>query len=56
MARWDFQQDIKVSGRIKDKRFNPIDTLDENAQKLHKKDFIELFESMFIGEDKKESF
>jgi hypothetical protein len=51
-----FQQDIKVSGRIKDKRFNPIDTLDENAQKLHKKDFIELFESMLIGEDKKSLF
>ncbi|WP_291139645.1 hypothetical protein [Flavobacterium sp. UBA7663] len=51
-----FQQDIKVSGRIKDKRFNPIETLNENAQKLQKKDFMELFESMLIGEDKKSLF
>lgn len=51
-----FQQDIKVSGRIKDKRFNPIETLDENAPKLQKTNFIELFESMLIGEDKKSLF
>ncbi|ESU19397.1 hypothetical protein FCR2A7T_20110 [Flavobacterium cauense R2A-7] len=54
--REGFQQDIKVSGRIKDKRFNPMETLDENAQKLQKKDFMELFESMLIGEDKKSFF
>lgn len=51
-----FQRDIKVSGRIKDKRFNPIETLDENAQKLQKVNFMELFESMLIGEDKKSLF
>lgn len=51
-----FQRDIKVSGRIKDKRFNPINTLDQNAQKLQKKDFMELFESLLIGEDKKSLF
>ena len=51
-----FQRDIKVSGRITDKRFNPIETLDENAQKLQKANFMELFESMLIGEDKKSLF
>lgn len=51
-----FQQDIKVSGRIKDKRFNPIEILDENAQKLQKTNFMELFESMLIGKDKKSLF
>lgn len=57
-SKWrdGFQQDIKISGRIKDKRFNPIETLDENAQKLQKKNFMELFESMLIGEDKKSLF
>ncbi|MGE5943607.1 MAG: hypothetical protein ACM31G_04620 [Flavobacteriales bacterium] len=57
-AQWrdGFQKDIKVSGRIKDKRFNPMEILDENAQKLHKKDFMELFESLLMGEDKKSLF
>jgi hypothetical protein len=57
-SKWrdGFQRDIKVSGRITDKRFNPIETLDENAQKLQKANFMELFESMLIGEDKKSLF
>lgn len=51
-----FQQDIKISGRIRDKRFNPLDILDENARKLQKNNFMELFESLLIGEDKKSLF
>jgi hypothetical protein len=54
--RDDFQKDIKVSGRLNDKRFKPIKTLDENAQKLQKKNFMELFESMLVGEDTKSLF
>lgn len=51
-----FQKDIKVSGRLNDKRFKPIETLDDNAQKLQKGNFMELFESMLIGEDTKSLF
>ncbi|MCG2611608.1 hypothetical protein LZZ90_08825 [Flavobacterium sp. SM15] len=51
-----FQKDIKVSGRIKDKRFSPLKTLDENAQKLQKTNFMELFENTLIGEDRKSLF
>ncbi|MBA9072577.1 hypothetical protein GGR22_000703 [Flavobacterium gossypii] len=55
--RDNFQKDLKVNtGRLNNKRFDPMETLDENAQKLKKENFMELHQSLLIGNDDKSLF
>lgn len=49
-----YQKDLKVNtGRLNSKKFAPIETLDLNAQKLQKENFMQLYESLLTEIDKK---
>jgi hypothetical protein len=55
--RDNFQKDFKVNtGRLNSKKFDPMETLNENAQKLEKENFMELYQSLLIGNDEKSFF
>jgi hypothetical protein len=47
-----YQKDLKVNtGRMRDKRFNPLESLDDNAKKMKLGSFMELHESLLTDKD-----
>lgn len=47
-----YQKDLKVNtGRMRDKRFDPIESLDENARKMKLENFMELHERLLSEKD-----
>ncbi|MGH2664842.1 hypothetical protein [Flavobacterium sp.] len=52
-----YQQDLKVNtGRMRDKRFDPIESLDENAKKMNLENFMELYERFLPEKDNSSIF
>lgn len=50
--RNNFQKDLKVNtGRLNNKKFDPMEILNEAAQKLQKLDFMELHQDLLINDD-----
>jgi hypothetical protein len=47
-----YQKDLKVNtGRMRDKRFDPIESLDDNAKKMKLENFMSLHESLLNDKD-----
>ena len=55
--RDNFQKDLKVNtDSLRKKRFDPIEILDKNAQKLKMENFMDLHKTLLIGNDNKSLF